>query len=155
MIELNREVLDVDPALERAFTPMPNGWYTVQIDDVEQRTAKSGNDYLNVRFSVTSGDYVGRKVFERFNIWNSNAVAVDIAWREFDAMARACKKSKVADGDELLGEVLDVKLTTEESDGYDPQNKVQQYRTSDSDSTPPPVAAAALGNGEPPWLKTA
>jgi hypothetical protein len=155
MIELNREVsLKEDPANLHNFEPMPDGWYTVQIDDIEQRTSQKGNDYLNVRFSVGVGDYVGRKVFERYNIWNSNAVAVDIAWREFDSLARACRKSHVADGDELLGQTLDVKLVTEASDGYDPQNKVKQYRSS-GEGPLPPVSAAANNGGAAPWLKTA
>jgi hypothetical protein len=156
MIELNREVQQEDPELLRSFEPLADGWYTVQVDDVEQRTSNKGNDYLNVRFSVAVGDFVGRKVFERYNIWNSNTVAVDIAWREFDSLARACRKSHVADGDELLGETLDVKLKTEESEGYDPQNKIQQYRSSAEGTMPPPAVTAAAGNGgAAPWLKTA
>ena len=157
MIELNRDVLDVDPAFEQAFTPLPDGWYTVQIDDVEMRDSKAGHQYLNLRFSVTSGDYVGRKLFNGFNIGETYSSTVqDCAWRDFDLMATAVKKRRVGDGDELLGLILDVKLTTKQDKGYDPRNKISQYRSSaDGDKTPPPIAAAVANGGAAPWLKTA
>jgi hypothetical protein len=162
MIELNRDVTQTsdDMVESRNFDALPAGWYTVQIDEVEMRETKSGPhagfEYLSVRFSVVSGDCVSRKFWGRYYI-DKRYDDPDKSWRQFDLMARSCKKSQVDDGDELLGEVLDVRVSIEQSTDPlypDAKNKVEQYRSS-GEGPMPPVAAAAANGGAAPWLKTA
>ena len=164
MIELNRDVTQTsdDMVEDRNFDALAAGWYTVQIDEVEMRESTSGKhagkQYLSFRFSVVSGDFVGQKFWGQYYI-DKRYKDPDASWRQFDLMARSCKKSQVGDGDELLGEVLDVRVSIETS--TDPKypkakNRCEQYRSSADGTMPPPVLADAAGNGgAAPWLKTA
>jgi hypothetical protein len=163
MIELNRDVTQTsenDVVMDSSFEVLEPGWYTVQIDDVEMRESKkSGFDYLQLRFSVVSGDCVSRKFWGRYYIDDRYPEKTRKgSWRNFDLMARSCKKSQVGDCDELLGEVLDVRVSIEKSNDplFSDQNKCEQYRSSADGTMPPPAAAAAVANGgAAPWLKTA
>jgi hypothetical protein len=164
MIELNRDVTQTsdDMVESRNFDALPAGWYTAQIDEVEMRETSSGKNagfhYLSVRFSVASGDCVSRKFWGQYYI-DKRYENADDSWRNFDLMARACKKSHVGDGDELLGEVLDVRVSIKESTNPlypKAKNECDQYRLSADGTMPPPAVTAAAGNGgAAPWLKTA
>jgi len=48
------------------FEPIPAGDYVVEIEKVENRTAKSGNEMLSLTFNVVEGEYEGRKIFDLY-----------------------------------------------------------------------------------------
>lgn len=60
--------VDLSGVEERDFEPLPNGKYHVSITDYDIReTGEEAkhpeNDYLNVEFTVQSGDHEGRKLW--------------------------------------------------------------------------------------------
>jgi hypothetical protein len=63
---------------DKAFELLPKGKYPCMIDACEVKTAKSGGTYLNVRFSVISGDYKNRKIFAMYTLTNKNPTAEKI-----------------------------------------------------------------------------
>ena len=46
------------------FTPLPAGEYLVAVDNIDERTTKSGDEMWNVRYKVVEGDHTGRFVFD-------------------------------------------------------------------------------------------
>lgn len=48
----------------KTFEPLPEGYYQAQIESVEPRTFRSGNDGLAVTYFITDGEYRGRKVYD-------------------------------------------------------------------------------------------
>lgn len=70
-----------------AATPLPNGDYLVVVEDWVVKESKAGNQYLELVLNVENGPHEGWKVWVKFNLWNSNPEAVDIARGE---LARLC-----------------------------------------------------------------
>jgi len=46
------------------FTPLPDGDYDCRLQNIEERTTKSGDEMWGLEFVVTSGQYEGRKIFD-------------------------------------------------------------------------------------------
>lgn len=86
---------------------LPKGWYNVSIDESEIKPTKdaatTGNAMLTLRFTVLGGKYNGRKLFERFNIKNTNPTAQEIAYKQLSAVAHACLVLMVQDSQQLHG----------------------------------------------------
>lgn len=87
----NFDATTVAPATE--MTALPTGEYLMAITDSDFRETKGGTgQYLLLVFTVLQAhaqEFVGRKVFVRLNIINSNQTAVDIAQRELSAICHA------------------------------------------------------------------
>lgn len=46
------------------FTPVPEGIYTVQVEKLEPKQSKAGNNMVNVTFNILEpADHMGRKLF--------------------------------------------------------------------------------------------
>ena len=88
------------------FTPLPEGWYQLQLDRVETRTSSKGNDYVSVSFQVIYGDYQNRLVFVNLNLGHPEDKVRHIALRQLDAMLLAMDKDrdKLETFEELSGE---------------------------------------------------
>lgn len=88
----------------RGFEPLPIGEYTAAIvkSDRSEPNAK-GNRRLDIEFNVTDGEFSGRRFWTSLNLWNDNQQAVEIAFREFNAIKHACGRLNVSDSSELHG----------------------------------------------------
>ena len=64
----------------KAFDPLPVGWYEATIVKNELVTNKKGNgEYMKISFSIADEKYKGRVVFANLNIRHPNNVTVEIA----------------------------------------------------------------------------
>lgn len=85
----NLHDVDMSDAKElgEGFRVLPPGEYMVFIESSERKTTKAGTgEYLECLLRVGEGDYENAAIFVRFNLWNPNAQAVEIAksqWRSF------------------------------------------------------------------------
>jgi len=90
MATLDFNMDDVKPAGE--YAELPAGEYVVRIEGTEKKGTKDKfyengtphedngkNFYLNIGLKVGSGPNEGHVEFERLNLWNTNAIAVNIA----------------------------------------------------------------------------
>lgn len=68
---------DVEPeGLDDSIAPLPNASYEAEITGAEKKTsAKSGNDYCEVTWLVTSGKHAGRLVWDIMNLWYKSSDA--------------------------------------------------------------------------------
>ena len=155
----------VEPAGE--YTPIPPGEYKVHIvtSEIVENSAKTGS-MLKLEIEIIEGDQSGRKLFDRLNLDNPNAQAVEIAQRTLSAICHAVGKLSVQDSEELhmLPMIAVVKVDpprTSNGKEYGASNAVKAYKAlTDRASTPTQTgsrfkpAAAAPAKGAP-WKKAA
>lgn len=77
-------------ALRDGYTPVPPGDYTLLMESSDIEDAKTeGNKFLKCVFNIIGCEYEGAKIIVRFNFWNSNQKAVDIAKSQWRALCEA------------------------------------------------------------------
>lgn len=106
--------------------PLPAGQYLVSVFSAEERTSKTGNDYLSLEFHVADGPYAGRKIYEVFNVKHPKEEVRDIALSKLKGLLTASKaKMKLKSPSDLEG--LQALATTKVGDdGY---SKIQYFNT--------------------------
>jgi hypothetical protein len=72
---------------------IPAGTYKAMILDSRQRTSVAGNDYLELEVEITDGEFAGRKLWDKLNLWHPKEQAADIAKRK---LASACRALGIA-----------------------------------------------------------
>lgn len=116
------------------YTPVPPGEYKVQIISSEMVATSSGNGHmLKLELEIVEGDQAGRKLFDRLNLDNPNAKAVEIAQRTLSAICHATGKLSVQDSEELhmIPMVAVVKVDpprTANGKEYGPSNGIKTYK---------------------------
>ena len=84
------------------YDVLPPGKYLSQIVASEMRATKDGlGQYLYLEVDVIEGQYAGRKLFDRLNLVNANADAVQIAQRTLSSICRAVGKLQVSNSEQL------------------------------------------------------
>lgn len=112
------------------FEPIPADDYVVEIEKVENRTAKSGNEMLSLTFNVMEGEYEGRKIFDLY------VLTEKALWKLKDLLVAVGVDTEGMvdlDIDDLVGEVFVANIEIQESQGYDPQNRIKQHKPLDED----------------------
>ncbi|MCR9090864.1 MAG: DUF669 domain-containing protein [Proteobacteria bacterium] len=140
---------NVEPSQPR--DPVPPGDYLAQIAWSEFKTTKRGDgQYLELEFEVLEPEeFAGRKFWDRLNLDNPNAKAVEIAERTLSSICRAAGVMQVEDSEQLHDIPMVVKLDIE---GPDEQNRVNQrvkgYKAAgDVPVGAAPAQSAALAQG--------
>lgn len=141
-----------------SYDPLPAGWYSAKITGAELRNTKTGGgQYIAVKYDITGPTHQGRIVFGNVNIKNQNPKAEEIGRQQLGEIMRAIGLAKVTDTDQLIGGSLQIKLTIEAQEGYEPQNNVKGFKSAGGvGSLPQPVATAAAvapAKSTPPWAK--
>lgn len=152
MAQLNFDASQVAPS--EALEAIPAGWYNAQMTASEMKpTADGTGAYLQAEFTVLSGDYAGRKLFDRINLQNRNPVAVEIGYKILSAICHAVGVIQVQDSQQLHGRPLQLKVSLRAAgpgaDGkyYEASNEVKGYKAADAGA---PMAGAPVG-GAPAW----
>lgn len=119
---------DVKP--QESFEPVPAGWYKAFISDHEtKRTNKGDGQYLELVWEITGPKFENRKVWDRLNLDNPNATAVEIAQASLSAICRAVGVVKPKSADDLVGKEIEIKIAVKPAKGeYGPSNEVKGYR---------------------------
>ncbi|MGE4486334.1 MAG: DUF669 domain-containing protein [Synergistaceae bacterium] len=111
------------------FQPIPEGMYHVICVNSEIKPTKDGNgSYIELQFKVQGGDYDGRLLFERLNLWNQNEVAVDIANKTLTSICLVTGVSQFNDTNQLHGIPFTIYVTVQPAKGeYGPSNNIKGY----------------------------
>ena len=84
------------------YDVLPPGKYLAQIVASEMRATKDGSgQYLYMEVDIIEGQYTGRKLFDRLNLINASADAVQIAQRTLSSICRAVGKLQVSNSEQL------------------------------------------------------
>lgn len=141
----------VEPTTD--FDPIPAGKYLAVITDSEMKPTKAGTGkYLQLTFEILEGEYKGRKLWARLNLFNSNDTTVKIAQAELSAICRAVGVLAPNDSVELhnLPLVIAVKCKKRPDTG-EITNEVRGFEKKD---LPPVVTTQTPSvNGPPPWKR--
>lgn len=156
----------VDPT--PTFETLPKGDYPVMVVDSEMKPTKNNDgQYLQLSVEVVDGPYKGRMVFDRLNLVNKNAKAVEIAQRQLSQICHAVGVLAVRDSSELHNKPMiayvDVEAGGPKEGGgtYGDKNVVKSYKpwtagtpapTAKPAAAPAAVAPAAAGS-PPPWAR--
>lgn len=143
---------------------LPPGEYPVMIVKSDMQPTKTGGQMLVIEMDVIDGEHKGRKIWDRLNLINQNAQAVEIAERTLSAICHAVGRLQVSDSEQLhaLPMIAVVKVSPPKGE-YGPKNEVSTYKpvvgqtvtasaqaTSYVATTTPPATGTA-----PPWRKQA
>lgn len=157
MAQLNFDASQVAPS--EALEAIPAGWYNAQMTASEMKPTSDGTGaYLQAEFTVLSGDYAGRKLFDRINLQNKNPVAVEIGYKTLSAICHAVGVIQVQDSQQLHGRPLQLKVSLRAAgpgaDGkhYEASNEVKGYKGMGGAGVP---MAGAPAGGAPSWAPQA
>lgn len=148
-VALNFDARTVQPRQPNAA--LPSGWYNARIvgSEPKQTQDKSGG-YLEFEFEVMDGQFQGKHVWDRLNLWNNSEQAVEIAYRTLSAMCHATGVMQIQHSSQLHGAQLQLRAAYVPADGkYDEKNDVKGYRPYGTPITPTNGAAPAAGGS--PW----
>jgi hypothetical protein len=119
--------VDMTPT-EGDFAPLPVGDYLVVIIDSQQRQTKAGTGYYcELTLEVVGEKYKGRKLWDRLNLSNPSAKAVQIAEKTLASICHAVGVPKPSDSAELHGVPLLASVDIEEFGG-NTTNRVTGYK---------------------------
>lgn len=118
---------NVDEASD--FTPIPEGEYPSEVDEVEVKKTKSGDEMWSIRWTVFEGQYTGRSFYD-------NLVFSEAALSRVKLVAKRVARLDVDSGpfdfepDDLNGKraMVDVEINTyKDKDGKERTNNKPKY----------------------------
>ena len=126
---------------------VPKGDYQVIITGSEKAATKSGNGHLlNLELQIVEGEFRGRKLFDRLNLWNPSEVAQRIAQGTLSAICRAVNVLTPRSSEELHNRQLTASVDVDQHEGK-PRNSVKGYKPRQS-SMAAPVAGPVSPTGK-------
>lgn len=135
---------------------LPDGDYPVIIEASEWKpTKKQDGTYLELTLQVIDGQHKGRKLWDRLNLSNPNATAMEIAQQTLSAICHATGVMKVSDSAQLHNTPMLAKVKIRQGENG-PTNEVKGYKKMGGvvgSVAPAPAAAAAPVVA--PWAKKA
>ena len=139
----------VDPIA--SYEPLPAGWYKAVFTASEEKPTKAQTgSYLQLNAEVIEGQYQGRKMFERLNLKNPNATAVEIANRTLSGICRAVGVNAPRRSEDLLDKPFMMKVSVKPGDAqYGPSNEIKEYAECEGKASTP----AAQASTSPPWRR--
>ncbi len=116
----------------RDFSLIPDGIYDATIEDIEERTSRSGNRYKRITFRL-SGDRAEKEKVARRLVWDNLVLLEQVEWK-IQNLLYACGlpyEGTVTLSDnwsELVGKELKIGIGTSEYQGQK-RNEVSNYYT--------------------------
>lgn len=127
------------------FEVIPAGKYKVQVVDSDMKPTKDGmGQYLWLELEILEGEFTGRKLWDRLNLVNANAQAVEIAQRSLSALCRSTGQMAVSDSEQLhLKPVVATVRVRPPRDQYEASNEIRGYEPAGGAPTAAPVPRSA------------
>lgn len=157
MAKISFNIAEAGELNDSAPEMLPVGDYTMQITQSELRDTKAGDgQYIWLELEILGPKYVGRRYWERLNLFNKNETAVRIAKKTLGAICNAVGVSAFEDTEQLHLKPLKVTITHKENKqgkletraDYYPLNAQTQKAAPAQASAPAAPAGAAAPK---PW----
>lgn len=137
------------PATRTEFAPLPAGWYLATIHSAEVKATKAGNgQFIKLRYDIVGGEHASRVVFGNLNTKNASEKAQEIGRQQLGELMRAIGLPTIQDTDQLVGGVLEIKLSVRDDPQWGVSNEVKAFRAANSSA---PAAAAPKVAANAPW----
>ena len=125
---------------------VPKGEYQVIIVESAQKpTSKGDGSLLSMVLQIVEGQFKGRKLYDRLNLWNKNEQAAKIAQGTLSAICRAVNVLTPRNSEELHNRTLTAVVDVSEYQGK-LRNEVKGYKPKQTGVVPPVTVTAT---GEP------
>lgn len=151
MATFNFNAASVIPAAPRAFEPLPAGDYELVVTGSDVKQTKQGNGhYIELEMQVISGEFSGRRIWERLNIDNPNKQAEDIAKGALAALCGAVGIVDMTDTAQLHDVPFQARIEIDRKDAT--RNRVMGYLSGAKPApkaAPSPAPAPAFANKKP------
>lgn len=149
MAQLNFNARTVEPSA--GIEPVPAAWYIAAIDQSEIKPTSDGQGaYLELRYNILDGQYVGRKVFTRLNIRHNNQQTVEIAYKQLSAICHAVNVLDCVDSSLLHAIPHKIKVTLRQGgpkmdrqtgqptgEFYEPSNEIKGWKNVNENTDSP------------------
>lgn len=143
---------DANTVEPNSFDCIPAGEYEVAIVASEMKPTKDGGGkYLNLELQVLSGQYQNRKIFDRLNLENKNAQAVQIARGTLSGICRAVGVLTPKDSSELHLKPMVATVKIRKSDEHGDQNEVKGYKSRHAAASQPAASQPQPSADAAPW----
>jgi len=134
--------------------PLPDGKYEVVIVNSDIRQTKAGTgEFIEVEMQVIGGDHAGRRLWERYNVANTNKIAEDIGRAQLGGLCTALGVQNMTDTEQLHDIPFVVGVELDRKD--ETRNRIVSY--SGAGKAPAPAApsrpAAPAAAGSRPWAR--
>lgn len=139
------------------FDLIPPGYQVAAIIQSDIKPTKAGTgEYLELVWQILEGEYAGRKLFDRLNINNPNAVAQKIGQESLSAICHAVGILQPNSTEDLHDVPVLVKVGVKSPrDGYDAANEIKGYKPFDGAAPPPQPKSAPAASATPAAAATA
>lgn len=163
MAQINFDSTGIDTTNQ--FDAIPAGDYEGMVTGSEMKSTKDGQgQYLELVLEIQSGQYQGRRLFDRLNLQNRNPKAVEIAQKQLAQLCHATGVLQVADSQQLHNRPIVIKVSAKNDDQRGMVNEVKGYKAKAANQAqggfvapraPAAQAAAPRAAATLPWAKAA
>ncbi len=122
--------LDLTADKENSFEPIPAGIYNMIVSDVEDTATSKGDRRLRMTFTITDGEYVGRKIFEGYNL-TGNEKAVQISRGQLKALWKCAGHDAFVINHPSEFQNIEIAASVKiqpAKDGYDAKNTISSFK---------------------------
>jgi len=140
-----------------SFDPLPAGRYNVIGSAALVKPTKDGTGrMLNITWTVTDGDYKGRKLFDRLNVVNKSEKAQQIGRNQLGNRLKAVGLEGENDMAKIIGRECNLSVRVRPAEGdYQASNEINR---ADAIGGAQPMTAPAVANGTakkapPPFMR--
>ena len=109
MASLNFDASGIDTTSQ--FDAIPAGDYEAMVTDSTMKSTKDGTgQYLELTVEIQTGQFQGRRLFDRLNLQNRNPKAVEIAQKQLAQLCHATSVLQVQDSQQLHNRPIVMKV---------------------------------------------
>jgi hypothetical protein len=149
MAALNFNAEGIDTTSQ--FDAIPAGDYEAMVtDSTMKRTKDNAGEYLELTIEVQSGQYQGRKLWDRLNLQNRNVTAVEIAQKQLAQLCHATGVMQVQDSQQLHNRPIIMKVSVKNDPSRGLTNEIKGYKARGTTSAQAPAFAAPRVNAAAP-----
>jgi len=152
----NLSGFDANTVEPNQFDVIPAGEYEACIVKSQMKQTKDGQgQYLELELQILNGQFQNRKLFDRLNLKNQSAKAVQIAQGTLSAICRAVSVLTPNDSLELHNKPLRVKVKVTKDDQYGDKNEIMAYKARQAGPTTTTGAQPLAQESGQPWPQEA
>lgn len=161
MASLNFDASGIDTTNQ--YDAIPAGDYEAMVTDSTMKSTKDGSgQYLELTLEIQTGQFQGRRMWDRLNLQNRNAKAVEIAQRQLAQLCHATGVLQVQDSQQLHNRPIVMKVAVKNDPERGPSNEIKGYKAKgamqpQAQAFQAPRTAAPMAPAAPsvPWAKAA
>lgn len=162
MASLNFDASGIDTTSQ--FDAIPAGDYEAMVTDSTMKSTKDGTgQYLELTIEIQSGQFQGRRLWDRLNLSNRNPKAVEIAQKQLAQLCHATGVLQVQDSQQLHNRPIVMKVAVKNDPERGPSNEIKGYKARGAATAQAPAFQAPRAPAAPqapaaaplPWAKVA